>query len=463
MLFIKELKKICFSFVYVLFIGLVLFSWHENFYGVTTKEISASQGNDMSISSKLTGGSILKKPEKEAESYGMKNKEVPEKIMCGGTDKLIMEYLANSYATYPFGYYKEIILNENEQKEILDIIKEITGLNEQQINNLPDDYFPAVNGNIFHIGANGEETNEGFTFNPAESDITQKSNDFTENFISQVSYERFKELMTKVEDIVGNGSSYSMETLTEYYGQSEMTYEEAMNEYDKTIYEDKVSTAFARLFCDYMTRDLGLYPVFLVVIFWLKDRRNRMNELIDCKQIGTTKLITIRFLAMLAAVMIPIFVLSLESLIPLVEFSADTGIAIDVFAFLKYIVWWLLPTAMIVTSLGMFLTILTATPIAVLVQIIWWFVDSSMTRLSGDTNIYTLMIRHNILQGSELINQDFILICLNRGLLVILSLILVGLSVAMYNKKRGGKLNYDFYLQKHFGFFKNRFIAHIQK
>ena len=463
MLFIKELKKICFSFVYVLFIGFVLFSWHENFYGVTTKEISASQGNDMSISSKLTGGSILKKPEKEAESYGMKNKEVPEKIMCGGTDKLIMEYLANSYATYPFGYYKEIILNENEQKEILDIIKEITGLNEQQINNLPDDYFPAVNGNIFHIGANGEETNEGFTFNPAESDITQKSNDFTENFISQVSYERFKELMTKVEDIVGNGSSYSMETLTEYYGQSEMTYEEAMNEYDKTIYEDKVSTAFARLFCDYMTRDLGLYPVFLVVIFWLKDRRNRMNELIDCKQIGTTKLITIRFLAMLAAVMIPIFVLSLESLIPLVEFSADTGIAIDVFAFLKYIVWWLLPTAMIVTSLGMFLTILTATPIAVLVQIIWWFVDSSMTRLSGDTNIYTLMIRHNILQGSELINQDFILICLNRGLLVILSLILVGLSVAMYNKKRGGKLNYDFYLQKHFGFFKNRFIAHIQK
>ena len=203
--------------------------------------------------------------------------------------------------------------------------------------------------------------------------------------------------------------------------------------------------------------------MFLVVIFWLKDRRNRMNELIDCKQIGTTKLITIRFLAMLVAVMIPIFVLSLESLIPLVEFSADTGIAIDVFAFLKYIVWWLLPTAMIVTSLGMFLTILTATPIAVLVQIIWWFVDSSMTRLSGDTNIYTLMIRHNILQGSELINQDFILICLNRGLLVILSLILVGLSVAVYNKKRGGKLNYDFYLQKHFGFFKNRFTAHIQK
>ena len=83
MLFIKELKKICFSFIYVLFIGLLLFSWHENFYGVTTKEITGSQGNEVSISSGLTGGSILEKPEKNKESYGMKNKEVPDKIMCG--------------------------------------------------------------------------------------------------------------------------------------------------------------------------------------------------------------------------------------------------------------------------------------------------------------------------------------------------------------------------------------------
>lgn len=464
MLFIKELKKICFSFVYVLFIALLLFSWHENFYGVTTKEISGSQGNDVSISSQLTGGSILEKPKKEAESYGMKNKEVPEKIMCGGTDKLIMEYLANSYATYPFSYYKEVVLNENEQKEILDIIKEITGLNEQQINHLPDDYFPAVNGNIIHFGSNGTQSENGaFTFEMGNEEQPTENTDYTKHFVAQVSYEEFQELMKKAENIIGKGSAYSMENLLQYYGLSEMTYEEAMNEYEKTIYDDKVSTAFARLFCDYMTRSLGLYPVFLVAIFWLKDRRNRTNELIDCKQVGTAKLITVRFLAMLVAVMIPIFALSLESLIPLIEFSADTGIAIDMFAFLKYIIWWLLPTAMIVTSLGMFLTILTSTPIAILIQFAWWFIDTSMTALSGDTKIFTLMIRHNLLRGSELISQDFILICLNRGLLVVLSLLLVGLSIAIYNKKRGGKLNYDFYLQKHFGFFKNRFTTHIQK
>ena len=161
--------------------------------------------------------------------------------------------------------------------------------------------------------------------------------------------------------------------------------------------------------------------------------------------------------------MIPIVILSFESLIPLIKFSADTGIAIDVFAFLKYIVWWLLPTAMIVVSLGMFLTILTSMPIAILVQFVWWFIDTSMTALSGDTKIFTLMIRHNSLRGSELIHQDLNLICLNRGLFVIVSLILVGLSVAIYHKKRGGKLNHDYFVQKHLGISKNRFSYHLQK
>lgn len=464
MLFIKELKKICFSFVYVLFIGLLLFSWHENFYGVTTKEISASQGNDVSISSQLTGGSILEKPKKEAESYGMKNKEVPEKIMCGGTDTLIMEYLANSYATYPFSYYKEVVLNENEQKEILDIIKEITGLNEQQINHLPDDFFPAVNGNTIHFGSDGTQSENGtFTFEMGNEENPTANSDHTKHFIAQVSYQEFQELMKKAENIIGKGSNYSMGNLLQYYGLSEMTYEEAMNEYEKTIYDDKVSTAFARLFCDYMTRDLGLYPVFLVAIFWLKDRRNRMNELIDCKQIGTAKLVAIRFLAMLVAVMIPIFVLSFESLIPLMKFSTDTSIAIDVFAFLKYIVWWLLPTAMIVTSLGMFLTILTSTPIAILVQFVWWFIDSAITGLSGDIRLYTLMIRHNTLNGAELVQQNFNIICLNRGIMIILSFILICLSIVIYNKKRGGKLDYGYFMQKHFGVFKNRLLARFQK
>ena len=464
MYFLKELKRICFSFVYLLFIGLLLFSWHDNFYGVTNKEISSAKESDTSIYSEIAGGSFLKKPERGAESYGMKKKEVPEKIMCGGTDILIVEYLKNSYTTYPFTYYKEVVLSDKEQKEILDIITEITGLNEQQINHLPENYFPAVNGNIIHFGENANQDGNGnFTFKMGDSDGIDTGQDDTEQFVPQVSYERFQKIMEKAENIIGKGSNYSMKNLTQYYGLSEMTYEEAMDEYNKTIYDDKVSNAFARLFSDYITRALGLYPVFVAVIFWLKDRRNCMNELIDCKPTGTARFISIRFLALLTAVMLPVVLLSFESLIPLMMYSADTGIAIDLFAFFKYMIWWLLPTAMIVTSLGMFLTILTSTPVAILIQFVWWFVDGAVTGLSGDTSTFTLMIRHNLLGGSEIISQDFMRICLNRGLYAIVSLILVGLSILIYNKKRGGELNYEYFLQKHFRFFKNRFFSHFQK
>lgn len=464
MLFIKELKKICFSVVYILFLCFVLFSWHNNFYGITDKEIQSAKTADTSITNQLSGGSILDKPKENAESYGLKSKEVPEKIMCGGTDILIIEYLKNSYSTYPFGYYKEVTLSEKEQDEILNIISEITGLNEKQIRNLPNGYFPAVNGNIIHYGDNESQGENGsFTFEMGTNENDDSSDDYTKHFISQVSYERFQELMKKAENIIGKGSNYSMENLLQYYGLSEMNYEEAMDEYNKTIYDDKVSHAFARLFCDFMARTIGLYPVFVAVIFWLKDKRNRMNELIDCKQTKTMKLIVVRYLAILTAVILPVIILSFESLIPLIRYSADTGIAIDVFAFLKYITWWLIPTAMIVTSLGMFLTILTGTPLAILIQFVWWFVDSAVTGLSGDTSIFTLMIRHNMLQGSEIISQDFVLICLNRGLFVFFSVILVGLSCMVYHKKRGGKLSYDYFIQKHLGFFKNRFSSYFQK
>ena len=464
MLFIKELKKICFSIVYILFIGLLLFSWHENFYGVTSKEIQASNGAETSITSQITGGSILDKPEPGAENYGSTKKEVPEKIMCGGTDMLIIEYLKNSYATYPFNYYKEVILSTEEQKAILSIIEEITGLSEEQIKNLPDDYFPSVNGNIIHMGADVAQNQDGsFSFQTENSDTSQEEEDYTKHFVAQVSYERFKELMSQAEEIIGDGSYYSMDMLLEYYGQAEMTYDEAINEYNKTIYDDKVSIAFARLFCDYMTRVLGLYPIFIVVVFWLKDRRNKMNELINSKQIETVKLITVRTLAILTAVILPVVILSFESLIPLMEYSAETGIAIDAFAFIKYILWWLLPTVIVVTGLGTFLTILTSTPIAILVQFIWWFIDSAITGLSGDTRLYTLMIRHNTLNGAELIQQDFNIIWLNRGLMMFVSIVLIYLSIVIYNKKRGGKLDYAYFMQKHFGIFKERLRTRFQK
>ena len=459
-MFLIEMKKTVCSVVYLLFLALMIYNWYENFYGVTEKEIRKAYESDSSVYSTVPGGAILAEPDPETGSYGTKSEENPEKIMCGGTDKLIIEYLNNSYATYPVSYYKEVILDEEEQEKILEIIQEITGLNEEQISNLPDDYFPRVNGNIIHMES-GAETEMDIAADIGEADVAAEAKDYTKHFISQVTYDRFKELMAEASDIIGPGSNYTRDNLLLYYGQVEMDYEEAVDEYHTTIYDDKVTIAFARLFCDYLSRTLGLYPVFLAVAMWMRDRRCRMQELINVKAIGTAKLIIVRYLALLAAVLIPVFLLSLESLVPLVEFSVETGIEIDLFAFAKYILWWLLPTSMIVLALGMFLTILTRTPVAVIVQLVWWFMDSSFTELSGDTGLFTLMIRHNLLNGSELIRQDLGIIWMNRGIMAGVAVLLVLLSIVIYDMKRGGKLEQKNKMPKWLGALAKRFSISI--
>ena len=49
-----------------------------------------------------------------------------------------------------------------------------------------------------------------------------ENTDYTKQFVAQVSYEEFQELMKKAESIIGTGSNYSMENLLQYYGLAEM-------------------------------------------------------------------------------------------------------------------------------------------------------------------------------------------------------------------------------------------------
>lgn len=71
---------------------------------------------------------------------------------------------------------------------------------EQQINHLPDDYFPAVNGNVIHFGSNGTQSENGtFTFEMGNEEHPTENTDYTKQFVAQVSYEEFQDLMKKAE------------------------------------------------------------------------------------------------------------------------------------------------------------------------------------------------------------------------------------------------------------------------
>ena len=440
-LYLKECKKITASIIFYLFIAILIFSWFQNFRGVTQTKINWANGiepTDIGFERPL-----LSKPSEKDDYFGSKvSEDNPEAIMTGVTRALLSEYEANSYATYPLGYYKAITLSGDEQKQVLGILCEITGLTEEELKNLPDDYFPAVTGTIISFDAMNVDKDGNLNMEMGSGTDTKSEDNKYAHFVSQVTYEHFKELMRKMEAIIGEkGSQYSPEMMITYFGMSEMTYEEALEEYNQTINQDKVTGGFARLFCDYMGLALGLYPVFLVVIIWMKDRISNATELIYSRNISSTKLVLSRYLAGITMVLIPVLLLSLESLVPLISFGAKNGIQIDCFAYIKYIVWWLLPEVMVVCAIGMFFTLLTDSPIAIVLQFLWWMVDKGATGLSGDTKLTTLMIRHNTLRGYETIQEDLQIIWMNRLLMAGIGILFVVLSIWVLTSKRKGKIN----------------------
>lgn len=440
-LYRKECKKIAGIIVYYLFIAILAFSWFQNFHGVTQKEINWAKGitpADIGFERPL-----LSKPSEKDDYFGSKvSEDNPEAIMTGVTRALLSEYEANSYATYPLGYYKAITLSGGEQKQVLGILCEITGLTEEELKNLPDDYFPAVTGTIISFDAMNVDKDGNLNMEMGSGTDTKSEDNKYAHFISQVTYEHFKELMRKMEAIIGEkGSRYAPKMMLTYFGMSEMNYEEALAEYEQTINQDKITGGFARLFCDYMGLELGLYPIFLVVIIWMKDRMSNATELIYSRKVSSIKLVLSRYLAVITMVLIPLLLLSLESLVLLMSFGAKNGIQVDCFAYIKYIVWWLLPEVMVVCGIGMFFTLLIDSPIAIVFQFLWWMVDKGVTGLSGDTKLTTLMIRHNTLRGYEIIQKDLQIICMNRLLMAGIGILFVILSIWILNYKRKGKIN----------------------
>lgn len=440
-LYFQECKRIIMNMTYYLYLFIIIFNWFQNFRGVTQTEINWANG----IAPVDIGyeRSLLSKPSKKDNYFGSKvSEDNPETIMTGVTRVLLSEYEDNSYATYPLGYYKVITLSADKQRQVLEILCEITGLTEEELKNLPDDYFPAVTGTIISFDAMNVDKDGNLNMEMGSGTDTKSEDNKYAYFVSQVTYEHFKELMRKMEAIIGEkGSQYAPEMMITYFGMSEMTYEEALEEYNQTINQDKVTGGFARLYCDYMGLVLGLYPVFLVVIIWLKDRMSNATELIYSRKVSSTKLVLSRYLAGITMVLIPVLLLSLESLVPLISFGAKNGIPIDYFAYIKYIAGWLLPEVMVVCAIGMFFTLLTDSPVAIAFQFVWWMVDKGSTGLSGDTKLMTLMIRHNTLRGYKIIQENLQTICTNRLFMAGTGILFVILSICFLAFKRKGKIN----------------------
>ncbi len=341
----------------------------------------------------------IAKPLKGQASYGYQYSKDPKVIMQYSIDNLLQEFESETYITYPFGFYKEVHPSKSKQSKIAVILSEV----------LDENY-----------------------------DIKE-----------DISYEQFEAKMEKIDDILGGGSRYKASGLKSN-AYIPMTYEDAMKEYEDILYNDKISGAYARLFCDYMGIVLAILPVFLAVTRGLRDKKAKAFDVIFSKKASSIAIVMSRYLATVSMVVIPVILLSISPALQSLYSAVNNGIKGDAFAYLRYIGGWLLPTIMITASVGFFLTELTDGPIAILVQGLWWYISMFMgaESLVGTVG-YNIMPRFNTIGEHEVYKAILPQLVKNRLFYSGMGILLIIATIVVYHYKRKGALNYHGKIFKH--------------
>ena len=210
--------------------------------------------------------------------------------------------------------------------------------------------------------------------------------------------------MDSVNKMIGKNSYFSWTMLNLYYGESDMADDPiTLTQHNEFYYKDKITGAFARYYCDSISLALLWLPAFVVVGIMIKDKRHKIQDLIYTRSLSGHKLILARYFACIVLMMIPVLLLPLKSFFDLMLYAKSAGFQIDMLAFPKYILGWILPTILFVSSLTLLLTILAENYIAILIVGIMWLLGRpSVGKLNGGNyELFDLVIRHNTLKDME--------------------------------------------------------------
>ena len=228
MLFFKECKKVLCSLTFVLYV-VVIAAMYATQFGPHLE-------------------APIETPKIGAEWYGTKEADLPEVVMPGAVESLVSEYLKGSYDAYPIGFYKQVKLKEKDSVRMAAIIEELTGLTKTELDSF-EDY--EMGG---YLGGVDEDGKQIMYYQPPVLPDYEIS--------TSVTYERFKELMQKADNIIGGGSKYKEETLLTYFGNVPMTYEDAVVQHEELMQGNNLAESYLRLFSDYTGIELGIIPVF---------------------------------------------------------------------------------------------------------------------------------------------------------------------------------------------------------
>lgn len=375
--------------------------------------------------SQMEGGLLIGRPEPDGESYGYTYSDDEAFIMDSALKDLFCDYMSGrNFVTYPVGFYKEVTLSESGREQIASCISRLCGMSREEWEQAWAEY----------------DAGYSVEYDEAGREVVEEKVPWPIVTAPGMTYEEFEDIMEEVDAIIGGGSDYGKNEL-QGHAVVEMTYEQALSEYEDILHKDKVSGAYARLYCDYIGIMLGLLPVFFSAARVLRDKQSRVKEVIYGKKAKTAEIVCSRYFGIVIMIFLPALLLSVLPMSKAVYVAKMAGVGADYSAFLKYAAGWLLPTILFVTALAFAITELTESFLSILIGTAVWFL-AIFTTQSLKWAGWNLVPRFNALGEYNLFSHLFPQLVKNRIFYTIVSLaLLVGIMV-IYELKRKGAIKH---------------------
>lgn len=334
----------------------------------------------------------FKEPDPNQEYYGNYLSDDISYIYPNLIDDLITSVDTNYFATYPYGFYRERNLKQDELIAIKDIISELIGIPYEDIN---------------------------------------------KNEIVDIPNKKKLEIqLDKIDAIIGGGSFYSKDKYRIQYGNKGMNYEEAVADYC-LMKKNGYDVTFARYFSDYAGIFSLLLSWFIGIYFWNKDRREAIANTLYIKQESSKKIILSRVIAMSVSLLcIVLMIFTYYEIKILVVFSSEVLSPVKAYVL---ITMWILPIILFVVSLSSFLTVTTNSILLTLLGPIISMVYLMFSSANIFYNVgYGLLIRYNSVGNEAYFSSKVDTFLASRTVWIIIDIIIIIFTVFIYERRRRG-------------------------
>lgn len=424
--FLKECKVTAKAITYLIFCIVLVFVFFFQYRPDVRYDLIQSQKGILFEETKwgATKNHLLVKPTPDMGDYGSVDAEIPEQVRRNMAYRLYRDMVNNRYDTYRFGILTHKSLKYEDRQEVLAVFEKITGVS-----------FYKIDAEFYRMDL--EKVMDDRDMNEKEAVEYLKSvyyrqlrNEFTAGQTTtmfydyaeyipvndSLSYDEFKKEIAKLRKIIG-GHSDDYSNFAKY-GTVPVAYDEALTRYETAVYKDRVSGAYARLFCDCMGAAAGLLPA---LISWEIFRGGFRRKKRDDGEIW------IRFFAITAMSLLPVLILAVAATVELSSGVRPLGLSADYFAFVGYSLLWLLPTTAFAAAAGLFFTVVTKRSVGIYVQFVIWYWSLMLWTRDGMQPVKygaNMFLRHSMIGGYDLYAASLGWILINRAAYLLAALVL---------------------------------------